>query len=89
LTYNPATQTYTFTSASGTNIYVFFYGGITQPVGSQSSSFAGTTTGNVQDVSLDDRQRFPLAAVISTAVVGFGLLVYALRRVNRSRSQAI
>lgn len=89
LTYNASTQTYTFTSASGTNIYVFFYGGITRPVGSQDSSFAGTTTGNISDVNLPEGNKFPLAAVLSTAIVGFMVLIYASRRMNRNRIATI
>jgi hypothetical protein len=74
-TYNAATQTYTFTSEPTPSVYVFFYGGITRPVGSQSSIVAGTTTGNVPGATLPTevvirrRNNLPLAALVSTGLV--------------------
>lgn len=85
--YNPATQTYTFQSASGTNIYVFFYGGITEPIGSQSTTFAGTTTGNVEDVTLSEDNPLPLAAILSTLLVGFVVIVGISRRFSQNAAK--
>lgn len=41
-TYNAATATFTFTAESGTNIYAFFYGAITRPIGTDQSLAPGT-----------------------------------------------
>jgi|GEM_PF-5422043 len=88
-TYNAATQTYTFTSAAGTNIYAFFYGAITEAVGAQSATFAGTTTGNVEgaentvNVIVDEPESNAarIAALLSTLFIlivgGIALLRYA------------
>ncbi|MFP4320992.1 MAG: hypothetical protein ACLFTK_00915 [Anaerolineales bacterium] len=83
--YNAATQTYTFQSASGSNIYGAFYGAITRPVGQQgNAAFAGTTTGNVDDpteVRLDDENsQMPLAMIIATLVVLLVGAVFISRR---------
>jgi hypothetical protein len=86
-TYNAATQTYSFQSAAGTNIYAFFFGAITRPVGSQSG-FAGTTTGNVEDVTVDDGNS-PIAALIATVLVIFVVGIFLSRRFrNRSDETA-
>ena len=88
-TYNAATQTYSFTSAAGANIYAFFFGTITEPVGSQgTAAFAGTTTGNAEDtqeINLDDSKRTPIAeAIVSFAVVFFLAAIFFSRRFKKA-----
>ncbi len=83
--YDPATQNYTFQSASGTNIYGAFFGAITRPVGQQSNAaFAGTTTGNVEDaaevVIEEETNRAALAMLIATLVVLIVGAVFVSRR---------
>jgi hypothetical protein len=89
-TYNAATATYTFDAISGTQIYAFFYGAITQPVGSQgtgsttttgSGSGAGTETGGVpgEDFPIEQPQPEengidPRAVLISTGITLLGAL---------------
>jgi hypothetical protein len=77
-TYNAATQTYSFTSAAGANIYGFFFGTITEPVGAQSNSaFAGTTTGNVEDEIIPvDESKPPYAAIFSSLIVFFVAAIF-------------
>lgn len=88
-TYNAATQTFTFTSAAGTNIYAFFYGAITRPVGTQGTSIvAGTTTGDVEDEIGETEKNSHaavIAAVISTIfVICVGIIFFARRQQNET-----
>jgi hypothetical protein len=92
-TYNAATQTYTFTSAAGANIYGVFFGTITEAVGTQgTSAFAGTTTGNVEDVLVaDDTNSPPYAAIFSLIIVLFvgAIFVGFGRHFNKSNAAQI
>ena len=89
-TYNAATQTYSFQSAAGSNIYGAFYGGITRPAGTQgTSAFAGTTTGNVdkvvEDIFTTETDYSPYAAIFASAIVIFIGAIY----ISRQRETAL
>jgi hypothetical protein len=88
--YNPATQTFTFTAASGQNTYGVFFGAITRTVGSQANaSFAGTTTGNaedLEDVTLDSNNPTIFVGIIATLFVLFVGAIYFTRRQQNAKA---
>jgi len=86
-TYNAATQTISFQSATGTNIYALFYGGITQPVGAQTATFAGTTTGNVESVA-EATSTPPFVPIFSAAFLIFVLMIFFARRQRQGEELA-
>jgi hypothetical protein len=89
--YNPANTTYVFDAIAGTNDYYFFYGALTQPVGSQTGGLIGGTAligaggvpgedGVLPTTVADIAPRVALIATGITLLLALGFLVLTDRK---------